>query len=219
MPSDGGYRWRGYRCEGLYISRVGARSLEIVSLLRGKLRFDLQPNVQIEVSVPNVANLAQGPIRVRAVSLPLKTYYRMDAVLPAARRMLWPVKDVLLPSHLYANMIGVFGWVGTEANKTFIPLQVVQQGEPQRQGGVELMVRSPVDIETLKWRSSTQGEHLAAPPRWLDAVTTPVPAGRPVAISLPEGAPAVLHIEVTAKEQNEEVWSTLGIRVIRPGLR
>lgn len=212
-----GYVWRGDRCEGLYTSPVSAHNLEVVSLLKGKLRFELQRNTRLKVTAPNIANVAKGPIQVRVVGLPLKAYYRMDAVLPATGQMLWPVDDVLLPSQLPATMIGLFGWVGPDTKKTFVPLLVTPQGEPPPQGGVELLVRSPVEVEMLKWRASIVGRTPATLPPWQDVVTAPVPAGRPMAITLPDGAPAVLRLEVAAKEQNKGEWSMLEIRVIRPG--
>src|SRR5687768_5596956 len=69
-----GYIWRGDRCEGLYLSPVAADDLELVSLVQGKLHFDLQPKTRLQVSAPPIADLAHGPVRIRAVALPLRTY-------------------------------------------------------------------------------------------------------------------------------------------------
>jgi hypothetical protein len=215
IAGDLGYVWRGGRCEGLYTSLVAASSLELVSLLKGKLHFNPQPDLRLEASAPNVSAMVRGPIRVRVVALPLKTYYRMDAVLPASHRMTW-AGEVLHELELYAHMIGAFGWVEVGTQKVFVPLQVGQQGASLPQAAVEMMVRSPVAVETLKWRASVVGQRGATPSPWLDAVTSPVPAGQPVAIALPGGAPAMLHIEVAAKEQNTTKWSRLEIQVIRP---
>jgi hypothetical protein len=216
ISGNAGYIWRGDRCEGFYVSPVAAMDLEVVSLLKGKLRFDLQPNVRLEVSAPSIAGVTEGPVQVRAVALPLRTYYRMDAVLPPNRPLLWPVDALLLPWRLEANRIGMFGWVGAEADRTFVPLQAMQPGAPPPQGPLELVVRSSVDVETVKWRSSVASEPSSSPPRWLDAGATSVPAGRPVTIVLPDGPTAVLRVEVTAKERNSDRWSLLNIRIIRP---
>jgi len=218
ISGQAGYIWRGDRCEGFYVSPSAATDVELVSLLWGKLHFMLQPNAHLKVTAPNIAPHVQGPVRVRAVALPLRTYYRMDAVLPTDRPLLWPVDAVLFPWRLEANRIGVFGWVGTEAEKTFVPLQVVQPGAPEPQGPVEMIVRLPVDVEIMKWRSSIESDELSSPSKWFDAATTPVPAGRPVTIVVPDGPVAVLHMEIAAKERHRDRWSTLSIRMIRLAL-
>jgi hypothetical protein len=206
LPGHVGYIWRGDRCEGLYLSPVAAGDLELVSLLQGKLHFDLQPQIRLQVSAPPIADIVQGPIRIRAVALPLKTYYRMDTFLLPGRQFEWPVDTVLLPNGLSATHIGVFGWIDTEPEKIFVPLQVVQHGQPQSQGSMELVVRSSIDIENLVWRSSVEGEQASGPPRWLEVVATPLAGGRPVPIHLPAGPRAVLRVEVAAKARQTDRW-------------
>ena len=100
---------------------MSAQSLELISLLRGKLHYDLQPNVQLTIVGPDISGMAQGRIQVRAVAQPLRTYYRMDTILPTNRRMLWPIKDVLLPLRLHADRVGVYGWIETQPEKLFVP--------------------------------------------------------------------------------------------------
>jgi len=218
VADHSGYSRRGDRCEGFYVSPVAVTDFEVVSLLRGKLYFNLQPHVRLEVLAPNAPGVIQGPVLVRAVALPPRVYYRMDATVPVNRPLIWPVDALLLPWRLDANKVGMFGWVGTEGERTFVPLQVVPSGAPQPAGPVELVVRSAADVESVKWRSSDGSDQRPSPPVWRDAVTTPVPAGRPVTIVLPDGPTAVLRVEVAAKEQHRDRWSTLSIRMIRPGL-
>jgi hypothetical protein len=144
-----GYIPRGSRCEGVYVSPVSASSLELISLLRGKLHYKLQPKTQLILSSPNIADIASGPVRTRAIARPLRTYYRMDATLPTTRRMSWSIDDVLLPLRLSADSIGVFGWVEKGTEKIYVPLRVAQPGDSTPAGAVELMVRSAVDIDRL----------------------------------------------------------------------
>jgi hypothetical protein len=216
LPGHLGYIWRGDRCEGLYLSPVAANDLELVSLLQGKLHFDLQPKTRLQVSAPPIADIAQGPVHIRAVALPLRTYYRMDASLLPGSQFNWSVDSVLVPNGLSANHLGVFGWINIQPEKIFVPLQVLQHGQPQPQGPVELVVRSSVDIENLVWRSSVEGEPTFGPPKWLEEVATPLPGGRPVPIYLPTGPRAVLRVEVAAKARESDQWSLLSIRMIRP---
>src|ERR1043166_1414631 len=94
--SQSGYQRRGDRCEGLYVANVGAHSLAAMSFSLGKIRFELDPAVRLQVSAPGQTQ----SINVRAVAIPPKTYYRMDAALPAGATMVWPVRDVLLKASL-----------------------------------------------------------------------------------------------------------------------
>src|SRR6266498_4812982 len=116
LDSQSGYQKRGDRCEGLYVANVGAHSLAAMSFSLGKIRYELNPAVRLEVSAPGQTQ----PVNVRAVALPPKTYYRMDAALSAGARMVWPVRDVLLKASLSDSRIGVFAWKGPESAKTLV---------------------------------------------------------------------------------------------------
>ena len=216
-----GYGWRkpGALCEGLYQAPVTATGLDVVSLLRGKLRFDLDRDRQLRVSAPDLSGLASGPVRVRAVALPLKTYYRMDATLPADHALVWPVGEVLYPARLNADRIGVFGWVGSETDKTFVPLMVVpKEGgtAPAIGAPLELMVRSPVELDKLVWRTSLEDERITGPLTWQDAGAGPVRAGQVVTVMLPARAAAVLRVDIAAKRTDTDKWLTLTLRVKVP---
>ena len=206
-----GYVLRSGRCEGLYVSLVSAQTLEPISLLRGRLHYPLQPDVQLTISAPDVADISSAPVQVRAVARPLKTYYRMDAVLPANRRIVWPVQDVLLPWRLDAGSISVYGWVDTKDGLLYVPLRIVPQGASLPQEPIELVVRSTVDVETLMWRVAVAGVQASA---W-SRVGTGLSAGQPTTITLPDGPRAILRLEVMAKVQNRDSWSQLSLRVLR----
>src|SRR5262249_39733743 len=205
---------RSTRCEGLYVSPVSATSLELISLLRGKLHYNLQPNAQLILSAPDVADIAPGAVHVRAIARALKTYYRMDAVLPATRQMSWPVDNVLLPLRLSADRLGVFGWVEKGAEKIFVPLRVVRSGDPAPQGPVELIIRSTADIDSLVWRSLADGGLSPGAPTWQE-VATRVTGGQSVTLSLPQGPRTILRVEVKAKPSGSDSWLSLPLRVLR----
>ena len=179
MAGQAGYTARGSRCEGLCVSDVSAQSLELISLLRGKLHYDLQPQVQLTIIEPDISGMAQGRIQVRAVAQPLKTYYRMDTELPTNRRMVWPVKDVLLPLHLHADRVGVYGWIEAQPEQLFVPLRIIPQGGSLPQVPIEVIVRSSLDVEGLVWRVAAEKDD---PPPWQTAGAN-VPAGHPVTSS------------------------------------
>jgi hypothetical protein len=190
---------------------VSAQSLELISLLRGKLHYDLQPDVQLTIVGPDLSGMAQGPIQVRAVAQPLRTYYRMDTILPKNHRLLWPVKDVLFPLRLHADRVGVYGWIETQPEKLFVPLRVIPQGGSLPRMPIEVIVRSSLDVEGLVWRLAADKSD---PPPWQTGGTN-VPAGHPVTITLPEGPRTILRLEVAAKVENRAQWSKLNLRILR----
>jgi hypothetical protein len=211
IAGQAGYTARGSRCEGLYVSDVSAQSLELISLLRGKLHYDLQPDVQLTIVGPDVAGMAQGRIQVRAVAQPLRTYYRMDTLLPANRRMVWPVKDVLFPLRLHADRVGVYGWIEAQPEKLFVPLRIIPQGGSLPQAPIEVIVRSSLDVEGMVWRVAAENDN---PPPWQTAGAN-IPTGHPVTITLPEGPRTILRLEVAAKPENRTQWSKLTLRILR----
>ena len=102
------------RCEGFYESAVSSGSLNIVGVTQGKFKFRRDPKEKLKVSSPTVKNV----VNVRAVGIPLKTYYRMDAQISPNGNLEWPVGDVLYPQELTYKKIGVFGWTGSESGKS-----------------------------------------------------------------------------------------------------
>lgn len=69
------------RCEGFYKAPVSAAAdLELVSLTRGRLRFDSATIGPLELSSP----VRHEAVQLRGIALPDKTYYRLDGLIPAA---------------------------------------------------------------------------------------------------------------------------------------
>jgi hypothetical protein len=217
--SDLGYVSHGNRCEGFYVSNVSSESLEVVSVLRGNLYFDRKPDVVLEVSAPD---FTQGDVNIRAVAIPLKTYYRMDGRVSPEESMRWPIGDVVIPGRLTAQRLGVFGWVGTESEKTFVPLRVTQKNSAKSAPAKEntyLIVRSSVDVDTLVWRYSTaKGSRCSKFIEWQELSDAPVNAGWPVTLTLPERSAQKgnLCLEIAAKEKDNEEWLSLSLRLWRP---
>jgi len=217
--SDLGYTSHGTRCEGFYVSNVSSESLEVVSVLYGNLHFDWRPDVVLEVSAPN---FSKGDVNIRAVAIPLKTYYRMDGTVSPEESMRWPIVDVVFPGRLTAQRLGEFGWVGTVSDKTFVPLRVTQKDIPKTAPAKEntyLMVRSSVDVDAVLWRYSTAvGTRCSKFIEWQEQTDAPVNAGWPVTITLPERSAQKgnLCLEIAAKERDNDEWLSLLIRIWRP---
>jgi len=213
--SQSGYQKRGDRCEGLYVANVGSHSLAAMSFSLGKIRYELSPAVRLQVSAPGQTH----PVYIRALAIPPKTYYRMDAALPAGASMVWPVRDVLLPEKLGDSRIGIFAWKGEESAKTLVPVRVVAQEPAAAPGPPVLTVQASFDAQKVKWRSAPAREDgcLAFGP-WQDAIQRPVTASAAIAINLVK-LPAGVHcLETAAQSGGSASWETLKLRLEIPSL-
>src|SRR5688572_24125356 len=92
-----GYRARAGdpRCEGVFESPVSVTELEVVSVTVGALSFDIDVHHEVVVAPPDLKGLNAKAVNVRAVALPLRTYYRMDAVLAPGEIFHWPLAAVV----------------------------------------------------------------------------------------------------------------------------
>jgi len=213
QDSQSGYQKRGDRCEGLYVANVGAHSLTAMSFSLGKIRFELNPSVRLQVSAPGQTQ----PVNIRAVAIPPKTYYRMDALLPAGASMVWPVRDVLLRENLSDSRIGIFAWKGPESAKTLIPVRVVPQGAEMKPAAPSLTIEASFDAQKVKWRwAPARDDGCLAFGPWQNAIQHPVTASWPIAIDLAQ-LPAGVHCLETAA-QSGTTWETLKLRLEIPSL-
>jgi hypothetical protein len=202
------------RCEGFYISTISAKSLEMVSLLKGPAKFSLQDNTIIDVS-SDVSNLVTGDIHIRAVAKPVRTYYRMDATLQQGELLEWPAGEVLVPNKLSLEKLGILGWIESEEHKIFVPLKVKQKGENDISNDINLTVRARVDYEKIIYRvSKTIQEGQEETSEW-EKIADSLYAGRSLTFKIPSGDNAILEVEIAAIQQNTGGWSKLSLKVLR----
>jgi hypothetical protein len=210
--SKSGYQSRGNRCEGLYVSNVGSRSLAVMSFTLGRLQYDLASPAPIEVTAPGQTQ----PVNVRAVAIPLKTYYRMDATLAPHATLLWPMKDVLAPEGLTDSRIGIFGWRLTDEKETLVPLRVAAKGASASRTPL-LIIQASFDAEKVKWRWGASGQGQCSKlGAWQDAIQQPVSAGWPIAIDLSELPVGPHCLEAMAQSGSSTEWSPLKLRIDIP---
>ena len=215
QDSQSGYQKRGDRCEGLYVANVGSHSLTAMSFSLGKIRYDLNPLVKLQVSAPG----QKEPVNIRAVAIPPKTYYRMDAGLAPGETKVWPVRDVLLRENLSDSRIGIFGWKGPETSKTLVPLRVVPQDKPVTPASPFLTIEASFDAQVVKWRwAPAQKDGCQAFGPWQNAIEHPVTASWPIAIKLAELPPGVHCLETAAQSGGSTTWETLKLRLEIPSL-
>jgi hypothetical protein len=212
--SDAQYKERGNRCEGLYVADVGVPSLELVSFQLGGIAYQLYGGEHLRVTAPG----QKQSVHVRAVAVPARTYYRMDATIEAGATLDWPVSDVLLPQNLGPERIGVFAWKGSENAMIFVPVRIQGGGAAAaNQKAVAILTMRPsFDVARIMWRSAVvAGERCSTFGDWQNLATSQVLAQQPVRLKL--GSLTGQHcVEVAAQAGSSNDWSTVQVRVELP---
>jgi len=213
LGSSSAYKNRGNRCEGMYVADVGSRSIDIVSFTSGSIRYDLNAKSPLKLSIVGTS----PRVNVRAVAITPKTYYRMDTVLQRGKSLSWPVTDVLLPEHLTDNRIGIFGWIGNEEGKTFVPVDVRSGASAPGSDHVVLVAQTSFDADAIKWRwAGTQGKACQTFGSWEDAISHSTPANSPIKVDFKKLPGGVDCVELVARSQVSNDWVTLKFRVEMP---
>lgn len=208
------YRQRGDRCEGFYRSQVSVRDIDVVGLIKGNFSFALDKNEVVEISSPFVQDQS---VNVRAMGIPIKTYYRMDAKILAGQKLIWPIADVIYPQQLSARRIGVFGWIGDEDNKIYVPLSTVSKVNPSITDDrrIRLYLRTSVNVENVKWRVSDVDNDLCSQfSEWQDTPQPSFRSGQPICITLPLRGSEQMCVEIVVQETNGAHWLRQIARVI-----
>jgi hypothetical protein len=141
-------RSNGDRCEGFFKSNVSGEALSVAFLMAGQLP---------EASFVEVAGA--GPdreINVRAVALPLGTYYRMDAVVTPGKPLRWPLSEVVTASRSLKNTdLGLYGWFGDPGRPIYVPVRATALGESSNTArAVRLGVRANVRLALVSYSIS-----------------------------------------------------------------
>lgn len=182
------YEPRGQRCEGFYRAEVAGPVLEVVGAMRGRLHFDTVPGERVELS-PAVA--APDSLHVRVLPFPVKTYYQMDAWLGPGDSLAWPL-DVVRAARLLPDQLAVGAWYRVGDRQVYVPVRASPTlATPLADDQVRLLLRANVALEYIQyiWVDG-QVEHESE----VDPKT--VPAGRPIAVSLPGDLDGVVLITV-----------------------
>ena len=209
-----GYLPRRNRCEGLYVSPIAGRSLQIMSYLVGTLRFNTSDaTLNLRVADTPILNALQ--LHARAVALPLNTYYRMDAPLTPGEWFDWPIGEVLVPTNLGPARVGLFGWADSPEGRLLVPIEVSDAATSDQQ--MTLIVRSAVDTNEVVWRWRAIGS-LGPAVAWQTAAAQPTRSGHPIRITIPRGPPEILRAEIASQERSSGQWSSLAFLIVRPEL-
>jgi len=185
------YRDRGNRCEGLYQRKVSNTlgRIDIVGLTEGKFHYKLTKEETITLTAPSIPNQS---LNIRSMGISLKTYYRMDAIINTGNPLIWPVADVLRPGNISSHKIGVYGWIGTNNDKKYVPLKIETTSEFNNQDRkIYLYARSSTKIKNVQWRSGDVGSGECRldnlNPQWIKAEKEVYYGGDAIIIPLDSG--------------------------------
>ena len=221
VPAQGQieYRWRQNRCEGSHRSNVSSGDLELVSLLVGRLAARRRAIPGSRSSCRPFRRALSGPIRIRAVAIPPRTYYRMDATANAGgaccgqwERYWGP------PSSQWSASACSDGLTRRQSGCScrFGLCRVDRPAPPEGKSSSGSELSSAVDW--VRWRAHVEGAPPQDLPDWQDAAREGLDAWKPVTVPLPAGAAAILRVDVRAKPQNSDQTQLLSVRVARPDL-
>lgn len=191
------YKDRGNRCEGAYSAKVGAPSIDLVAFTVGALSYKLEKTEVIEIENP-----FGFTIHIRSSALPLNTYYRMDATLEKSKTLKWEVKDALFDLQIPSNSLGIYGWMGTENEKTFLPVKVVSSTIDRSDQKLYLIIRPSARVLGVKYRYSLAGESFNK----YEDIKASFRPGQAVIIILPDNLKGEYNIEIAAMLESKSDW-------------
>jgi len=197
-----GYRLRGDRCEGTFAKDVNA-TLQIASLTEFFEDYSLDSGKALLVQWTSPGEEA---VRLRAISLKPRTYYRMDTLRPRGQHSYaWP-KDLLSGLSLLRGDIGLVGLVQTKvggiSREVYIPLRVSESERIAPRRDYRVVLSPSVELNEVYVALSVLGPS-GQPARVLQEAE-PLkngyyPAGRGVEIILPVLLTSGLHyLEIAA---------------------
>jgi hypothetical protein len=154
-----GYRMRGDRCEGIYIKEVSSATLLVASFTEVSGNFDLVSGKPLPFEWNTMP--CNNPIRLRAIGLKRRLYYRMDTVRPPdSLSYSWP-SNILTALNIKKGDIGIVGITHCSVGKTerdvYIPLRFKGPVDAMRWGGYQLVILPGVELSELFITLATVG--------------------------------------------------------------
>ncbi len=205
------------RYEGFYLTDVSSiGGLEVVSLTYGHHDYSFDATTVLKIVTPDISAKTSDPIQIRAVSIPTKTNYRMDAVSKSNDSITWPVENAF-KANLTPDKIGVYGWIEDKSKITYVPVRVApQEGRPP--SGNEpliLTIRSNVFVKDIKYSIfDVKEKSIVLTDSIIAKLTSP---GKPIEIIIPDSLSSELIVTVRAREFKRNNWlPVLTVEMMRP---
>jgi hypothetical protein len=159
IAEQDGYKERdgGERCEGIYISPVAGESVQIVSLSQGRLFYDFAQSAPLLISLA-ITPSNPARIHVRAVGIPERLYYEMDAEMSGGRALAWPIREVVVPEHIAPTDIGVYAFeVGNGSDPVLLPVRVSAGSKPAASPEPLIVILRVGAVVSPRWRFVSTG--------------------------------------------------------------
>lgn len=153
-----GYKERdgGQRCEGIYTSPVAGKSVQVVSLTQGRLSYDFGQSAPLFITLA-ITPANPAPIHVRAVGIPERLYYEMDADMPHGRALDWPIKEVVIPERIAPTDIGVYAFhAGVGGDPVLLPVTIAT-GAPTASPEPLIVILRVGAVVSPRWRFVSTG--------------------------------------------------------------
>lgn len=226
LQSADGYRLRTNddRYEGLYKLQVGAPLLDVVSVTQGAISYELSDKGKLYITAPRLT--AYKEIGISGNSFKLDWNYRLDALLKANTTKTVPMKEVLRPRSIYADNLGVFGYIGEpQAPTLYVPVSVTTvQSKSAGPDMVQIVLLPGTRLDKMNWQfaPATQGKCQNYRPGKLPSGTGRFAALVPIMLELPFGhnnEPAYsseVCVEVNYQAAGSSEWHTRTLRVLLP---
>ena len=111
------------RCEGFYMINA-SNELKLVSFTYGLLSYEIDDLKKVTLSFSKKPN--DQSLNLRAISFNRKAGYRLDRDVTNDKQFIWDLNQFVLSDYdmIPSSCIGLFSWIGTENNKSFLPVQI-----------------------------------------------------------------------------------------------
>ena len=196
-----GYRFRGDRCEGIYVEQVGGEGLQIASWTESVAAYDLtsaRPLV-VEWDSPD-----KTQVRLTAHALRRRLYYRMDALSQAGKQSFrWKV-DLLDSLGIGSDELGILASqnlrAGDATHLVYLPLRIAQTGQPAHASHYDLIVVPGEEVREMYVTITSAANGVHAPLKKDEPLGYGYyPAGRAVKIPIARpSSPGVYRVAVGA---------------------
>ena len=205
------------RFEGLYLTDVSSNiGLEVVSLTFGRLQCPWNAKTALKIFTPDLALNAKKSIEIRAVSIPPKINYRMDAICQPNDSIIWPIEHAF-KAGLSSDQIGVFGLIEEGNKTTYVPVWIKCASGSSIAGGDTLIltIRSNVFAKNMKYSIYGVLEQRALESKPVEKRL--ISPGMPIEIVIPDSLPPHLIITIRAEEfRRSKSLPVLTVEMTRP---
>jgi hypothetical protein len=148
--SPNSYVQRTGRCEGIYAKEIAAVNLSVASFAMHLEKLDPKGSGAVRLDWSSPTN---NPIRLRAVSLRPRFFYRMDAFRPSGTTSwMWPT-DLLNALDLDKASLGITATTIITLNGIdrvlYLPIRVSTQAPGQSSGPYQILLHSDVELSEV----------------------------------------------------------------------